>query len=102
MGTSVNLSQIIRFYAEKQKSPFIDFNEFCTYLKKYAEHYVEEQGELVKYLGDPSNTVAAELEGLKDKHIASLMMYYKKKLIVCVSYFAIQFANLLQKIDIPI
>ena len=98
LGTSVNLSQIIRFYAEKQKSPFIDFNEFCTYLKKYAEHYVEEQGELVKYLGDPSNTVAAELEGLKDKHIASLMMYDKKKLIVCVSYFSIQFANRFKEI----
>ena len=60
MATTSNLSSIIRYYAEKQKSPFIDLKEFCAYVKKYAEHHVEEQSELVKYLGDPSGTVVAE------------------------------------------
>ena len=64
MATSSNLSSIIRYYAEKQKSPFIDQREFCTWIKKYAEHHVEEQAELVKYLGDPTGTVTAELAGL--------------------------------------
>lgn len=98
MGTSANLSQIIRFYAEKQNSPFIDFGEFCAYLKKYSEHHVEEQAELVKYLGDPSSTVSAELEGLKSKHIAALMSYDKKKLIVSVAYLSIQFAKRFKEI----
>ena len=47
MATTSNLSAIIRYYAEKQKSPFIDLKEFCAYVKKYAEHHVEEQSELV-------------------------------------------------------
>ena len=37
MATSANLSSIIRYYAEKAKTPFIDFKEFCAYIKKYAE-----------------------------------------------------------------
>lgn len=93
MATTANLSSIIRFYAEKQKSPFIDFREFCTYVKKYAEHHVEEQGELVKYLGDPSNTVSAELAGLEEKHLASVITNGAKKTIVSISYFSLKFAN---------
>lgn len=98
MGTSANLSQIIRFYSEKQNSPFIDFHEFCAYLKKYAEHHVEEQAELVKYLGDPSNTVMAELEGLSNKRIATLVSHDKKKIIVSVTYFSIQYAKRFKEI----
>ena len=52
MATSSNLSSIIRHYAEKAKTPFIDFKEFCVYIKKYAEKHIEEEGALVKYLGD--------------------------------------------------
>lgn len=93
MATTSNLSSIIRFYAEKQKSPFIDLREFCAYLKKYAEHHVEEQAELVKYLGDPTGTVLAELKGLEEKHLAGLITANNKKTIVSVSYFAVKFAN---------
>ncbi len=93
MATSSNLSSIIRFYADKQKSPFIDLREFCTYIKKYAEHHVEEQAELVKYLGDPTNTVTAELAGLEEKHLAATIPNGNKKMIVSVSYFTVKYAN---------
>lgn len=91
--TTANLSSIIRHYAEKQKSPFIDLREFCGYVKKYAERHVEEQAELVKYLGDPTSTVLAELKGLEEKKLALLMDYNGKKLIVSISFFAVKFAN---------
>lgn len=93
MTTSANLSSIIRFYAEKQKSPFIDLREFCQFIKKYAEHHVEETAELVKYLGDPTNTVNAELAGLEQKHLAALIPNGNKKMIVSVTYFAVKYAN---------
>jgi len=98
MGTSANLSQIIRFYADKQKSPFIDFNEFCAYLKKYAEHHVEEQAELVKYLGDPTSTVNAELEALSQKKLVAVVNQDKKKVIVSIAYFSIQYTNRFKEI----
>ena len=93
MATTANLSSIIRFYAEKQKSPFIDLREFCTWIKKYAEHHVEEQAELVKYLGDPTGTVTAELTGLEQKHLTSILQNGNKKMIVSIAYFAQKYAE---------
>ncbi|MCR4900893.1 MAG: hypothetical protein K5907_08770, partial [Treponema sp.] len=98
MGTSSNLSSIIRFYAEKQKSPFIDLREFCTWIKKYAEHHVEEQAELVKYLGDPTNTVTAELTGLEQKHLAAVIPNGNKKMIVSIAFFSAKYANLYKEL----
>lgn len=93
MATSSNLSSIIRYYADKQKSPFIDLREFCSYIKKYAEHHVEEQAELVKYLGDPTSTVVAELQGLADKKLVSVISSNNKKTIVAISFFSVKYAN---------
>jgi len=93
MATTSNLSSIIRYYADKQNSPFIDLREFCAYIKKYAEHHVEEQSELVKYLGDPTSTVVAELQGLSEKHLVSVINANNKKTIVSISYFAQKYAN---------
>jgi len=93
MATSANLSSIIRYYAEKQKSPFIDLREFCAYIKKYAEHHVEEEAELVKYLGEPTSTVVAELQGLSDKHLVAVINANNKKTIVAISYFSVKYAN---------
>ena len=93
MATSANLSSIIRFYADKQKSPFIDLREFCTWIKKYAEHHVEEQAELVKYLGDPTSTVTAELQGLEQKHLAAVLQNGNKKMIVSIAYFSVKYAE---------
>ena len=98
MATSSNLSSIIRFYAEKQKSPFIDLREFCTWIKKYAEHHVEEQAELVKYLGDPTSTVTAELAGLEEKHLVSIIPNDRKKMILSIAYFSIKYANLYKEL----
>lgn len=93
MATTSNLSSIIRYYAEKQKSPFIDLREFCAYVKKYAEHHVEEQSELVKYLGDPTSTVVAELQGLSEKHLVAVINANNKKTIVSLSFFAQKYTN---------
>ena len=75
----------------------LDLKEFCAYLKKYAEHHVEEQSELVKYLGDPSGTVAAELQGLSEKHMVAVITTNNKKTIVSISFLAAKYANLFKE-----
>ncbi len=94
MATTSNLSSIIRYYAEKQESGFIDLREFCSYIKKYAEHHVEEQGELVKYLGDPTSTVVAELQGLSEKKMAAIVSINNKKTIVSITFFASKYTDI--------
>lgn len=91
MATTANLSSIIRYYAEKQNSPVIDLKDFCIYIKKYAQHHVEEQGELVKYLGDTNNIVTAELKGLVEKHLVSIVSNNNKKLIISIGYFVTKY-----------
>ena len=91
MGTSSNLSSIIKYYAEKQNSPFIDFKEFSIWIKKYAEKKVEEQADLVKYLGDPSGTLTAELQGLAEKHIAAVIENNNKKVIVSIAFLSLKY-----------
>ena len=93
MSIPTNLSSIIRLYAEKNNSPFIDFREFCIYIKKYAEHNLEEAGELVKYLGDASGIVSAELQGLSEKHLVSVITQNNKKIIVSITYYSAKYAN---------
>ena len=88
MAVVSNLSSILKHYAEKQKSAFIDVREFCAYVKKYAEHHVEEEAALVKYLGDPTQTVIAELAGLTSKHIVHLMENGNKKTVICIAYIS--------------
>lgn len=97
MATTANLSSIIRYYAEKQESGFVDLRDFCEYIKKYAEHHVEEQAELVKYLSDTTATVIAELQGLKDKKLATLINSGVKKTIISISYYAAKFTEQYQE-----
>jgi len=93
MAVATNLSSIIRQYAEKQNSAFIDFKEFCLYVKKYAERHVEEAAELVKYLGDSTQTVTAELQGLSEKHLIAMITQNNKKTICSITYFSAKYAN---------
>ena len=97
MATTANLSSIIRYYAEKQDSGFIDLREFCAYIKKYAEHHVEEQAELVKYLGDPTTTVVAELQGLAEKKLVTVINNNSKKTIVSITYYAAKYTEQYQQ-----
>jgi len=93
MAAVSNLSAILKHYADKQNSPFIDFREFCGYVKKYAERHVEEEAALVKYLGDSAQTVSAELAGLEQKHVAGIIENNGKKMIVCVATFSTSYAT---------
>lgn len=93
MAAVSNLSAILKHYADKQNSPFIDFREFCGYVKKYAERHVEEEAALVKYLGDSAQTVSAELSGLEEKHVAGIIENGNKKMIVCVAAFSTNYAS---------
>lgn len=105
MATISNLSSILKHYANRQKSPFIDFREFCEYVKKYAEHHVEEESSLVRYLGDSSQTISAELSGLSEKHIVGLTENNNRKTIICIQYIsnviALKYKEMLSNISIP-
>ena len=82
MESTSKLSSIINFYTEKSNSPFLDFRDFCVLVRKYAEMNISTQADLVKYLDNTASTVSAELQGLAEKGIASVITNSKKKKII--------------------
>lgn len=98
MATTSNLSSIIRHYAEKSGSPFIDLRDFCAYVKKYAEHHVEEEAALVKYLGNPTETVTAELQGLAEKRLVYVTDVDGKKTIISIASLALKYSGMYKDI----
>ena len=61
MSAITNFGTLLRSYANKQNSAFVNLRDFCDYIKKYAEHYIEEEPGLSVYLSNTENTIIAEL-----------------------------------------
>ncbi len=94
MSTSANLGAILRHYAKKQGSAFVNFREFSDYLKKYASRNLEEQPDLVQYLEIPDSTLLKELEDYQNKHEVFLIQQNGGKItIACITAYSIYYAN---------
>lgn len=94
MATSANLGAILRHFAKKQGSAFINLREFCDYIKKYASRHLEEQADLVQYLEVPESTLLKELEDLQNKHEVYLIEQVGGKItIACLTSYSIYYAN---------
>ena len=68
MATSANVYTLLKFYASRQKSPLIDYDEFADYIKRYAQHHLEENAELAVFLGNSSDALQKELDKLVAEH----------------------------------
>ena len=101
MSTSANLGTLLRFYATRQGSAFVNFRDFCDYIKRYAEHHVEEQAELIKYLGNTEDAVRAELEKLAEKHLVYFLdRTPDKQTVIVIMYFTVQYAQRYKEISL--
>ena len=94
MSTTSNLGTILRFYANRQESAFINYRDFCEYLKKYSARHLEEQPDLVKYIENPENILYTELKKLSEKKEVYLLNFdTNKATIVVTSHFSVICAN---------
>ncbi len=94
MATTTSIIVLLKFFAGRQNSAAIDFNEFCDYLKRYSEHHLEEQPSLVTYLSDTANQLQKELDKLAEtRQIVLLTPAPDKKVIVVIAYFTDKFAT---------
>ena len=94
MSAITNFGTLLRSYANKQNSAFVNLRDFCDYIKKYAEHYIKENPGLVVYLGNTEDTVIAELQKLESKHLVSLLERDgDKQIIIVIMYYTIRFAQ---------
>ncbi len=100
MATTSSIIVLLKFYATKQNSPFVLYNNFCDFLKRYAQHNVEEQPDLVPYLGNPEPALEKELQNLAiSKQVAIIDTNPAKKMIFVTGYFNTTFATRYKEIE---
>ena len=74
---TANIYTILTHYALKQNNPLIHFNEFCEYMRRYSQRYLEQQEELIKYVGNSHEAVMKELLLLEsDKKVAIIKQLF--------------------------
>lgn len=98
--TTANIQTLLKHYAIKQNSPVINFNEFCDYMRRYAQRHLEEQEELLKYVANSHDAVTKELELLiPDKKVVILNPNTEKKSILVTAYFIENYTNRYKEIE---
>lgn len=87
MATTSNILTLLKFYTSKQKSPMVDFGEFSSYMKRYAQHHIDENADLVSYIGSGDEKLREELDALvKAKQVAFSHTSTGKEMIFVVPY----------------
>ncbi len=98
---TANIKTLLKHYAIKQNSATVNFNEFCDYMRRYAQRYLEEQEELIKYVANSHDAVGKELELLTtDKKVVILNPNTDKKSIVVTAYFIEKFTSRYREIEV--
>jgi hypothetical protein len=88
MATTSSIIVLLNFYASRQNNAFIDYRDFSDYLKRYAEHHVEEQPELIPYLGNTAPALDKELSKLVDlKQILMIEPAPEKRSIIVIPFY---------------
>ncbi|MBP5587708.1 MAG: hypothetical protein J6X37_03175 [Treponema sp.] len=100
MAITSNISTLLKYYASKQNSPFVIYRDFCEYIKRYAQHNVEEQPDLVTYLGNPEPAIEKELVPLVESKLAAIIdTNPSKKIIFVTGFFITKFAERYKEIQ---
>jgi hypothetical protein len=73
MAATASIAALLRNYAQKQGSELVGFAEFCDYIKRYAEHHIDEQPDLIVYIGNSTEIVRQEILKLAEANRVSLI-----------------------------
>ncbi len=99
MAAKKNLLTILVLFAQKQNSPHVHFAEFCDYMKRYAQHNIDTQPELVSYTTNPEAAMHDEIESLqKQGSIIVTSPESDKKGIIVIPFYAERYASRFREI----
>ncbi len=99
MAAKKNLLTILVLFAQKQNSPHVHFAEFCDYMKRYAQHNIDTQPELINYTTNPETAMHDEIEALQGK--GTIIITHPesdKKGIIVVPFYAERYASRFREI----
>ncbi|MCI1209900.1 MAG: hypothetical protein LKF96_10700 [Treponema sp.] len=90
MASTSSIYVLLKFYATRQNSAVIDNAEFFKYIKVYAQRHVEEQPELIPFLGDSDAVIQKELDELVKKRLIIISAGSGTKLNITVIAFYVR------------
>ena len=94
MVPSANLKTLLKHYSSKKNSPVIGFAEFCDYMHRYAQKYVEDQSELLPYVQNTSDAITRNIWQLvADKSVLIINEGTPKKAIIVAQFFIDKFTS---------
>lgn len=100
MAATSNIAVLLKYFATKQNSAFVVYKDFADYIKRYAQHNVEEIPELVSYLGNPESAIDKELIPLiESKQVALIDQDPAKKQIFVTGFYNSKFADRYKEIQ---
>jgi hypothetical protein len=101
MAVTSHILVLLNFYASRLNTAIVDYYEFMTYVKKYAQHHVEEQPDLIPFLGQSDALIDKELNNLADSgDITIFETSNKKRIIFVIPMYVRKFAKVYQDIAI--
>lgn len=101
MATSANILTLLRHFAGKQASGVVEYGEFMEYLKRYAEHHLDEQPALAAYATDPALPLRTEIGKLAESR--QIMLFDTEsgsQTIAVMPYFTEQFAERYKELEL--
>lgn len=100
MATTANILTLLKYYTSKQKSPMVEFTEFTEYIRRYAQHHMNENSDLVVYCGNSYvENVNEEIQKLVTEHQVVMGSVGNKDCIFVVPYLVEQYACVYQNIE---
>ena len=64
MSSQSTIFALLKFYATRMNTATVNYIDFVSYVKKYAQIHVVEQPDLVNFLGNAEPNIEKELENL--------------------------------------
>lgn len=99
MASQSTLFALLKFYANRMNTPLVNCLEFISYVKKYAQIHVEEQADLVTYLGNSDALIEKDLESLVESKQIVIGGTDKKRTIFFLPAFVQKFAKVYQELQ---
>lgn len=87
MASQSTIFALLKFYANKTQQAVVNYQSFLDYVKKYAQIHVEEQPDLVTYLGNSDSIIDKDLESLIEAKQIVINGKDKKRAIYFIPLF---------------
>ncbi len=99
-GSTTNLYNILTFFASKQNNALVNYAEFSDYLKRYAQHHLEDQPDLLPYVANAPEALHREIPKLvAEKKVVIILADTDRKTIVVNALFVENYTKRYKEIE---